>query len=117
MFAVQAVCTMPTSSLYGHTVNLWTFKSKARADKALPRLEIKHGSSYRAFEVVDLDAPPCGECRGTPLGKPVPVLDRQGRKLGEVAAGATSIGAAKVAGSRAAERSNRFGVWAWIAKD
>lgn len=117
MFAVQAVCTMPTSSLFGHTVNLWTFKSKARADKALPRLEIKHGSSYRAFAVVDLDAPPCGECSGTPLDNRVPVLDRNGGWLGSVAANATSIGAAKVAGTASAEYSRRFGGWAWIAKD
>lgn len=46
---------------------------------------------------------------------PVPVLDRAGNKLGEVAANATSTGASKIAGGPC-EFSRRYGFWAWVQK-
>lgn len=49
------------------------------------------------------------------LYQPVPVYSKDGKVLGHVGSGATSVGAAKIA-KGPVEYSRRFGVWGWIAK-
>jgi hypothetical protein len=55
-YAVQAILTAP-GVFHGCTINLWTGDSQEAGTRRLPALEAKHAASYRAFEVVDLDAP------------------------------------------------------------
>jgi len=49
--------------------------------------------------------------------KRVPVVSKDGKQLGDVAASATSIGASKVAHNAPVQFSNRFGFYAWVVKD
>ena len=49
------------------------------------------------------------------INKTIPVCDKHGNVLGHVSQSATSVGAAKIAGS-ACEYSLRFGFHAWVRK-
>ena len=46
----------------------------------------------------------------------IPVLDKNGKQIGDVSVQATSVGASKIAGAPC-QLACRLGVWVWIAKE